>query len=223
MDKTKHPKARAHDVRRNLTVEERRLEVARMYVKGYSQRAIAEVYGVTQPIICDDLKVIREQWRKRATEELSEQIVNELMRIDALEEAAWTEWARSREDHESILARSEVAPQKVAPPPKSKDGKRTPDGYTHGAPAPMVTLKRVEEKRTTGRLGHEPYLARVAWCIEMRCKLFGLIKTQKPDDERATVLDFDALIGMAPRRVEAVDDIETEIERAALPATPTRS
>ena len=76
----------------------RREAVAAMRARGLTQRQIAEnLKKLTPPIEVDvstvnrDLKLIRAEWKRKATESIEEWIANELADMDELEKQAWRE------------------------------------------------------------------------------------------------------------------------------------
>ena len=69
--------------------DQRRERVARLYVSGKSQRAIAVIVGVSQPTVSNDLEEIRKQWLSDAKMNFAERQAKELAKIDAVEAEAW--------------------------------------------------------------------------------------------------------------------------------------
>jgi hypothetical protein len=83
-------------------VTERRLLVADMYLKGRTQRYIAEKTGVSQVMIHKDLKIIRRLWKESAIKDYDEKVAIECQKLDAIERAAWEGWRRSKRDEETV-------------------------------------------------------------------------------------------------------------------------
>lgn len=138
-------------------VTARRYEVAKLYLTGWRQPAIADHLGVNQAQISRDLAVIRRAWMKSAVMDFNEQRSQELAKIDALEAEYWEAWRRSQEDAEvrTTKARSASIPA---------DEKKT------NLPASdLEATTRIE-----GQAGDPRFLAGVQWCIERRCALLGL-------------------------------------------------
>lgn len=151
---------------------ERRKRVAQLYLEGKPQWEIATIVNVAQGTISKDLTWIREQWTKSAVMDMNERMALELARIDRLEEVMWEAWWRSCQDAEGETIRRVKVPQekmRVGP-----GGKLIPTGETE-----YVVSKELVEKYIKGRLGDVRYAERVSWCIEMRCKLTGLLKPDK--------------------------------------------
>ena len=76
-------------------IEERRKKVAEMYLKGYQQTQIAEVCGVTQGQISQDLKILLEQWKAEQLKNIDEQMSSELSKIALLEQTYWDDYERN--------------------------------------------------------------------------------------------------------------------------------
>lgn len=129
----------------DLELEERRTEVARLYVQGLTQHEICKRFGVSQPTISHDLKRIREAWRNSAIRDFDALRDEQLAKVDEAERRAWEVFERSRED--AVKTRREV----------DADGKFG-EGY----------MERV------GQAGDLRALDTVLKCIERRCKLLGL-------------------------------------------------
>lgn len=147
-------KTRSHD---KVRIAERRMQVAEMYLKGQSQIAIAKHFGVTPPLICIDLKAIRAEWLESTLVDFNEKKAQELAKIDHLERVAYEAWERS-------CQLSEIKHQ------KTEKGMSTADGDK------VARVKTVDAKTSEEQYGNPAYLARVAWCIETRIKIMGLIQ-----------------------------------------------
>lgn len=161
-------------------VEMRREKVADLYAKGFSQAYIGQQFGVSQVQISQDLAAIWEEWRASSLQDFDARKAEELAKINHLERVAWEAWERSCEDAE--FKRRKVA--KVMSQPKDRKGNPV------GKPTLVVTGEDFEET-TKGRDGDDRFLARVAWCIEMRCKVFGLVRENKVVNNQVNVLPED--------------------------------
>jgi hypothetical protein len=62
---------------------------ARLYLEGLTQQEIAEVVGVSQQQVSDDLAEVRQRWSASAVDALAERRAFELAKIDNLERVAW--------------------------------------------------------------------------------------------------------------------------------------
>lgn len=143
----------AENKRSAIQIEDDRRRIADLYLKGWTQSAIAQEIGVSQPQISYDLGVIRQQWRATTTINLDEAKLKELSRIDLLERTYWEAWTRSLD--EKVKTRTERYAG------SDKQGKAS------------------VEKETL--LGNPSYLAGVQWCISERCKVLGLYAPVKQE------------------------------------------
>ncbi|MGG6266214.1 hypothetical protein ACQ4M3_05165 [Leptolyngbya sp. AN03gr2] len=141
----RHPDQREKDL----------VELARRYLMGETQTAIAADLGVTQQTISDDLKLIRKRWRKSAIRDFDEAIALELAKIDLVESELWQQWERSK---------------------KPRRTKRDEEGTgDRGASVKTVTIE-------SSGLGDPRYLEGVMKCIDRRCRLLGLDAELKYQD-----------------------------------------
>lgn len=124
-------------------------KIAALYLKGKTQADIAADLTVTQQQISYDLKEIHKRWRESALVNINEAKHRELARIDNLEITYWQAWERSV---------GEVV--KTVTSRSDKDGNRA------------SIAKEVQ-------VGNSAYLAGVQWCIEQRCKIFGIYEATK--------------------------------------------
>ncbi len=82
--------------KRKPTQRDKDLQItAELYLAGRNQYEIAEIIGVSQGTISNDLKAIRVMWRERAVIAFSERKAEELARLDKLEREYWQAWERS--------------------------------------------------------------------------------------------------------------------------------
>jgi hypothetical protein len=89
--------------RRDTSREKRRLLVAELYIKGWTQAAIAQQIGTKQPTISNDLRAIRKMWRQSQIRDFDEAVARELEKIDRVEREAWEAWERTKQPHESTV------------------------------------------------------------------------------------------------------------------------
>ena len=86
---------------RRLAITQRRHQVADLSLQCWTQTAIAEELGFAQSTVCDDLKVIRRQWRDSTIRDFDEARAIELKKIERREREAWTAWEKSKQPAES--------------------------------------------------------------------------------------------------------------------------
>lgn len=146
-------------------IERDRTEIAALYLRGKTQHEIAEAlispdrgYVLSQQMISYDLKQIQAVWRQSQMVDVDEIKGRELARIDRLEVQYWDAWERSQDNAEIEITRA--------------SGKRK--GGNDATPEQIERTKRVE-----GRVGNPAFLAGVQWCIEQRCKIFGLYAPER--------------------------------------------
>lgn len=155
-----------------------RLAIVNMlYLQGYSQMEMAASLGVSQTQISFDMKDVRAEWRRRLDEPTDAKKAEELARIDNLESEAWNAWRKSQEGvtntHkrvEKVLRRQEKPESKAA---FAKKLKGVMDGTI--SPEKMVPVKVTKDSRLQSSAGNPAFLDQIAWCIETRVKILGLI------------------------------------------------
>lgn len=131
-------------------------EVARLYLQGMTQAAIAaqlskdssRSYTVTQRTISRDMEVVRKRWLDSSLRNFDAAKAQELAKIDNLEREAWESWHRS------------IGTRRVTSTGRETGGR---DGNKDKA-----------QVRTEDMLGDPRYLAQIQSCIDRRCKLLGL-------------------------------------------------
>lgn len=133
------------------------IDVARLYLEGWTQQAIADyisekyyldINPLTQQQIGYDIKILIKRWQKSQSLNIDEAKGRELARIDKLEREYWQAWQRSCEDAETVRQEGK---------PKTKDDK--PDKVVH-------TRK--------GQAGDPRFLQGIERCIAMRIKILGI-------------------------------------------------
>lgn len=129
----------------DTTVEARRVEVAKRYLRGEMQAEIAHAFGVSQQQISQDLRAVRAHWLASAIRDFDAAKAQELAKIDEVERAAWGAWERSTKDKEVVI-REAGADQKPR----------------------KATLRK------EGQSGNPAFLNTILTCIERRCAILGL-------------------------------------------------
>lgn len=95
-----------------LKIQQRRQQIADLYLKGQTQSAIAQALAVSQPTVSSDLKAIRRQWRDSQVRDFDEAVQLELKKLETVEREAWQGWQRSQ------------LPQETSRVMQGTDGKR---------------------------------------------------------------------------------------------------
>lgn len=160
------PRGRWSDQDR-LNIMARRRRVAEHYLAHKHQTEIAQLEGVNRATVARDLDAIREEWSERYAADIEDREqakwqlqLRELARIDRLEQTAQDAWERSKQNAETMHVRTETEGDRDA----------------QGRPLPTKT---VSEKTTRGQVGDPRFLERVAWCVEQRCRILGLLAPTK--------------------------------------------
>jgi hypothetical protein len=79
-----------------LNAAQRRMKVADLYLKGWTQEAIARFFEVTQATISRDIEQVRAEWRETASIDFEEAQCHALQKLDLVEREAWSAWQRSQ-------------------------------------------------------------------------------------------------------------------------------
>ena len=88
-------------LREDVRIEQRRQQVADLYLRSWTQAAIARELAVSQATVSADLKAIRREWRDSQIRDFDEAVAIELRTIGHLEREAWSGWERSQQPAES--------------------------------------------------------------------------------------------------------------------------
>ena len=75
--------------KKRFEIAERRKKVAVLYLRKMHQQEIADYFGVTNPVIHYDLKVIGDQWMRDSKVEIDKHRAKALAALDQLEVAGW--------------------------------------------------------------------------------------------------------------------------------------
>lgn len=134
--------------------------IARMYLTGATLSAIAESlsksksreYTLTVQQVSYDIKDIRKRWLQSTLVDYNEVRGRELERIDVLEREYWDGWEKSKRDGTTRTASI---------------------GVNRGEEHDLKDAK-IEQ-----RDGNPVFLRGVQWCVEQRCKIFGLYEPEK--------------------------------------------
>lgn len=164
---------------REMELLNRRYRVARMYMEGRPQHEIAAVVGVTDGVVAADLGRIREEWRKLSLLGIQERTEQELAKLDHVEAVAWEAWGRSCKDGEVVTERTESARVSVK-------GGKAPQHI-------LVPTRTVQERTVRGSSGDPRFLDRIAWCVETRLKMLGLLKGDRVS-VNTVMVNWDALV-----------------------------
>lgn len=170
-----------------------RAVVASLYLKGHTQRDIAQHldeerdYDYYRQKVNNDLKQIRKRWEQSALMDFHQRRAEEIARIDQLERKYWEAWEASKEEQEEYT-------RKVEP---DEDGDMT-EAYR------KQTVK-------DGEAGDASYLKGVQWCIDKRCEILGL---DAPDRTMNLNVDWDSLSEDQLQRIVDGEEVHEVIDDA---------
>jgi hypothetical protein len=149
--------------KRTKLERERDLErISQAYLRGKTQQEMAQLFGVSQAQISYDLKVLQKRWLKSSLENITAAKAKELAKIDALERTYREAWERSCQDREV----------------------KTEEQTTAGKSSRSRILSRQEQ-----RDGNPAFLAGIQWCIEQRCKIWGIAHEDVPPEPAAPTIN----------------------------------
>lgn len=129
-----------------------RARTAELYLKSWTQNAIAAELGVSQGQVSKDLKAVRQGWLESAVRDFDAAKAAELAKIDNLEREAWAAYERT------------VGPHTVTTDIDGTNDKGSFDRKT---------------ERTEHLAGNPAFLNVVMTCIDRRCKILGVDAPQK--------------------------------------------
>lgn len=184
----------------DLALINRRRQIAFLYLQGTPQIEIAARFEVSQPVISEELKKIREAWKTEFALAIEERKAQECAKLDALEAIAWQAWERSCKDGET---RKKSRDDELRAVTINQAGKKV-------MTEKMTPVREHLEIVTKGQAGDSRFLDRVAWCIEMRMKVFGMLKEDKKQVNVMNI-NWDSLI--KPTEDMEVTDADDPIER----------
>jgi len=127
-------------------VQQRRQEVAALYLAGKYQSEIARLIGISQQQVSHDLQAVHRAWLASSLRDFDAAKAQELAKIDAAEREYWAAWERSQQPREVTTTRE-------------ADGD-----------APRTETSRRREHP----VGDPRFLDGVLKCIEKRCDMLGL-------------------------------------------------
>lgn len=133
-------------------VQERRKNVCELYLLGWGIWEIGRKLEITNNTVHTDLKFIQKLWQEKMVTGLDERRCEELAKIDNLERMASDAYVRSMGVEEVYTEVDETS--------------------TFGG----KNQRKVTKKQLVGDVR---FLDKISWCIEIRCKMFGLLKDER--------------------------------------------
>lgn len=171
----------------------RRHAVMRLILIGKSYYEVAKELRIDMVQVIRDVKRLRRFWIKETLKAYAEHKGRELAYIHRLQTEAWEAWFKSNQDAETI---KRVEEQRLP-----RASKKNPD------PQDLMPIKQLLETVKKGQSGNAAYLSQIAWCIEMRCRLLGLLtpETTLENDvhgQSITAEQWEQLMRPTTRRVD---------------------
>jgi hypothetical protein len=154
-----------------------RVEIARLYLQGWTQYAIGAHLGLSRQQIGYDLDAVRQEWLQSSLVDFNAKKAQELAKIDRLEREYWAAWEASKKQRQVSTTEQITGAQ----------------GERYRAAI-----------RTDEPTGDAHYLTGVQWCIGKRCAIFGLDAPQKiapttPDGRQPYPLTIQDLVDARSR------------------------
>jgi len=98
---------------RKLAIVQRRQKVADLLLQSWTQEAIGQELGISQPQIAADLKQIQKAWQESSIRDFDAARDLELERLRRIEREAWAAWQRSQQPSQSATVDGEAGSQKA--------------------------------------------------------------------------------------------------------------
>ena len=166
---------------------------ARMYLEGHSQAEIADHicdirhYDISAQQVSQDMKKVRQRWVDSQLRDFDQAKAHELSKIDNLEREYWEAWRKSLELATEIFSEKEEGNMQST----------NAQGVVAGTVKPIYSKSKVKKKETQ-TFGEPRYLEGIRWCIDKRCKIFGLdapsrVSINWRDEARMAGIDPDKL------------------------------
>ena len=84
------------DARDRLTIEQRREQVAQLYLAGANQTAIAKQLGISQPTVVRDIQYVKAMWKESQIEAMDDAVTRHLTELDFIREQLRNDYANSK-------------------------------------------------------------------------------------------------------------------------------
>ena len=84
------------DARDRLTIEQRREQVAQLYLAGANQTAIAKQLGISQPTVVRDIQYVKAMWKESQIEAMDDAVTRHLTELDFIREQLRNDYQNSK-------------------------------------------------------------------------------------------------------------------------------
>ena len=148
-------------LRSRLNREQRKNLVLDYYLKGWSLSEISKELKVVRSTISKDINAIREEWRCSRADSFHSEQLHELAKIDAIEREVWAQWEASKAEEVTTRAETEVLVTEE-------------NGRQLRKPGAERVIRVTKIRNSDPR-----YMDTIRWCVEMRCKILGLLAPTK--------------------------------------------
>lgn len=202
-----------------LTIAERQLEVARHYVAGYVQAEIAARVGVSQQQVSKDIEEVKRRWREMSTITLMEHRAKALDSVDRMEQQCNEAWEKSKADAETKKVTVEKVMRLEEVNESIPVGGKKPKRNGGGVKVPemkLVPVRECTEVSVKGQTGDVRFQQQIAWCVEMRLKILGVLE-EKKGDVNILNLNWEQLESKV--RQQAPDVVEERLRLEAMKTT----
>jgi hypothetical protein len=107
---------------RRFTASQRRLQVSELYLKSWTQAAIAAHLNVSQSTVSEDVRYLIKKWEQSAIRNVDELRARELLKLDYMERESWAGWERSQKPAQSAVVTGEGNGQQTRKSMKNQIG-----------------------------------------------------------------------------------------------------
>lgn len=181
-----HP-AVAQSKEKEVEMAKRRRRVAELYLRGKSQRMIAEDVGFSVATVNRDLNYIQDRWKESALVDMDRAMARQLARLQQIEDELWEAWHKSKEDRETTKRKRK---QVVA---QGQDGEIQVEADT----PTEVQMQR----KTKASYGDTQIMNQIMKVVDRRTRLLGL-------DEYDPTTDADRIDPL----VEAIEETAEQMD-----------
>lgn len=153
--------SRQSRARQQFAIIQRRKQVAELYLVGKRLREIAEIVGVDYGTVCKDMTEVRDQWKAETVVDYDTKVLEELARLQRVEEKAWEGWEKSMQDATTTTTKTKYMKEKI--PGGKKDRWK------------LIPFEEQTDISHKGQSGNPRFLEQIERCVQLRLKLIGAL------------------------------------------------